>query len=84
MAMSADRRECAAVHKIRVNARTEIRTVRGKHEFIGDGRMKLNINKLKSLRACSQMCVRWLVPVRFMDLVPLCSAGKLASNRWFS
>jgi len=42
MAMSADRRECAAVHKIRVNARTEIRTVRGNHEFMGAGRSKVN------------------------------------------
>ena len=40
MAMSADRRECAAVHKNRVNARTEISTVRGKHELIGDGRIR--------------------------------------------
>ena len=42
VAMSADRRECAAVHKIRVNARTEISTVRGKHEFIGAGRSNVN------------------------------------------
>ena len=38
MAMSADRRECAAVHKIRVNARTEISAVRREHEIYGDER----------------------------------------------
>ena len=42
MAMSADRRECAAVHKRRVNARTEICTVRHEHEIYGDERSKVN------------------------------------------
>ena len=44
MAMSADRRECAAVHKIRVNARTEISTVGVRHEIYGDERGRLTNN----------------------------------------
>ena len=47
MAMSADRRECAAVHKIRVNARTEISTARREHGIYGDERGRLTNNKSK-------------------------------------
>ena len=54
MAMSADRRECAAVHKIRVNARSEISTVRGKHEIYGDERVRLSNNKSKGSMSQTQ------------------------------
>ena len=51
MAMSADRRECAAVHKIRLSARTEISTVRVKHGIYGDERGRLTNNKSKGSKA---------------------------------
>ena len=51
MAMSADRRECAAVHKIRVSARTEISTARREHGIYGDERGRLTNNKSKGSKA---------------------------------
>ena len=51
MAMSADRRECAAVRNIRVNARTDISTVRVRHGIYGDERGRLTNNKSKGSKA---------------------------------
>ena len=57
-------------------ARAEVSVVRGKHEFIGDGRNKSSNNKLKSLRAAPYGPNPWLVCVASKQLVPSACNGK--------
>ena len=51
------------------NARDESDTVRGKHEFIGDGRVRSSNNKLKGLRIAPSESNAWAICVEVMTSI---------------